>query len=425
MLHRLKFACSLLLVLSVIPAAAAAPPVVSSIEKQSAWTGEPVPMVVTLYAPGPFSGTAVFDFPDLPKTAFLATGRPIVGSETEGDETFMTQRHEFNLYTQQTGEVVIPPFQVRFEWKESFASDPQSINGETKPLKFRSDRPPGTESLGIVIAANSMSMTQSWAPEQGENAHAGDVFERTIQRSATGTTAMMIPPASDDAPEGVRVYRSDPTVEDRSGRGETTAVRNETIKYQFEKAGNYQLPSLNFVWWDSGTNELKTESLPGLSVNVTAAKTDPETQPPTRPISHWQTVVFLVVGIGLGALVLRKPFSSVVAVGKAIRNRPDNVAARRLQAACKRNDPEQAYEAALHFHRLVLDPAILDSDDNRNFQTELDALSRRLFSAAPDHTHWSGESLLRSFIALRQKSRAAKQKRKDATSLSPLNPNQI
>ncbi len=49
--------------------------------KESAWAGEAVPLIITLYSPGPFSGTASFELPDLPRTAIVTGGRPIVGSE--------------------------------------------------------------------------------------------------------------------------------------------------------------------------------------------------------------------------------------------------------------------------------------------------------------------------------------------------------
>jgi hypothetical protein len=53
----------------------------AEIKKSSAWTGEAVPLIITLYSPGPFSGTAAFDLPDLPRTAFVKGGSPVVSSE--------------------------------------------------------------------------------------------------------------------------------------------------------------------------------------------------------------------------------------------------------------------------------------------------------------------------------------------------------
>ena len=67
--------------LAVDDPAADAPNVRAELRKQSAWTGEPVPLVVTLYSPGPFSGAAAFDLPRLSRTTIVTTGSPLVGSD--------------------------------------------------------------------------------------------------------------------------------------------------------------------------------------------------------------------------------------------------------------------------------------------------------------------------------------------------------
>ena len=52
-----------------LPSVSAAAEIVrAEIGKETAWTGEAVPLIVTLYSPGPFSGTASFDLPRLPRT---------------------------------------------------------------------------------------------------------------------------------------------------------------------------------------------------------------------------------------------------------------------------------------------------------------------------------------------------------------------
>ena len=172
-------------------------------------------MIVTLYSPGPFSGTASFDLPELPGTAIVKIGNPVVGSEEVDGESMISQRHEFRIYTQQSGQFVVPSFQVHFQGKKSFVGDSEPMEGSTPELTFLSKRPPGTESLGVVIATPTLESEQSWQPADQVSVDPGDVIERTITRRAVGTTAMMLPPATIDAPDGVRVYTSDPIVDDK------------------------------------------------------------------------------------------------------------------------------------------------------------------------------------------------------------------
>ena len=273
----------------------------AEIGKDTAWTGEAVPLIITLYSPGPFSGTASFDLPELPRTAILKAGNPLVGSEEVDGESYFTQRHELTVYTQNAGEIVIPAFRVRFSGKTTFMSDPEPMEGLTPELRFQSKRPPGTDNLGVVVAATEMEVTQTWRPDSIGTVNAGDVIERTITRRATGTTAMMLPPVSADAPEGVRVYSADPIVQDHTERGASRAERIDTIKYQFERPGTFELPDVSLVWWDPQASELKRETLPGETVQVvgTVAAAAAPAQPSSRRSPA--ILLWLLPAVGLAA----------------------------------------------------------------------------------------------------------------------------
>ena len=192
-------------------------PVNAKLAKESAWTGEAVPLMITLYSPGPFSGTASFDFPDLPLTAIIRGGSPVVGSESIDDETYFTQRHELTIYTQRGGDIIIPAFRVRFSGKKTFTSDPEPTEGTTPELRFESKRPPGTESMGLVICATTMQAQQTWNPEPTGEIQAGDVIVRTIVRKAEGTTAMMLP--------DVAVSEANVLISGESGTGKEVVAR--------------------------------------------------------------------------------------------------------------------------------------------------------------------------------------------------------
>ena len=291
----------------------------AEIVKDTAWMGEPVPLVITLYSPGPFSGTASFDLPELPRTAILRGGSPLVGSEQVDGESYFTQRHELTVYTQNAGEIVIPAFRVRFSGKTTFMSDPKPMEGFTPALRFRSKRPPETDKLGVVVAATEMEVTQTWRPASMGTVNAGDVIERIITRRATGTTAMMLPPVSADAPVGVRVYAAEPIVQDQTERGHSRAERIDTIKYQFEAPGTFELPDVRLVWWDPQVSELKRKSLPGEMVHVegivtAAAATAEKQRSSSSPLAM---LFFLGVGTGLAISLGSKPVRRLVARWRA------------------------------------------------------------------------------------------------------------
>lgn len=44
---------------------------------------------------------------------------------------------------------------------------------------------------------------------------------------------------------------SDSAMQDRSERGDSSAERSDTVKYQFERPGTFTLADTTIVWWDA------------------------------------------------------------------------------------------------------------------------------------------------------------------------------
>lgn len=405
-------------------------PVRAEIGKETTWTGEAVPLIITLYSPGPFSGTAAFELPDLSQTVFVKTGNPMVGSEEIDDESYMTQRHEFTLYTQRSGEIVIPSFRVRFSGKKTFTSAPEPTEGATAELRFESKRPPGTESMGVVISATAIKSQQTWNPVPEGEIKAGDVIVRTITRNAEGTTAMMLPPISTDAPVGVQVYSGTQNVQDKVERGDATARRTDTIKYQFQRSGRFTLPELTFVWWDPKQEKLQSESVAGLEINVaaTSVATQPMDEPQTGQSSFWMIAIIGLLVFVLVAWLTHKPVGRWIAAWRTHHNRPEAVATRKLRAACAANDASAAYAALMAWlsacraaHGEQYMELLLETEEQRPLREQLQTLSRELFASESDARSWNGKQLSNAFSqARRQLFRKSRQS--DPSALPALNP---
>jgi hypothetical protein len=418
------------LLLAACPSVSAAAEVVrAELGKDTAWTGEAVPLIVTLYSPGPFSGTPAFDLPELPLTVFVKSGSPLVGTEQVDDESYLTQRHEFALYTQRVGEIVVPAFNVRFAGKKTFTSAPEPVEGLTAELRFQSRRPPGTGNLGVVVALKDMEATQRWKPESLDAVSAGDVVERTISRRATATTAMMLPPVPADAPEGVRVYPATAIVQDHTERGASRAERIETLKYQFERPGTFELPDVSLAWWDPQSSTLQRKTLPGEVINVVGTVAAPAA--PAQPSSRRSPAILLLtlLAIGLAAWLGRKPVLRFIAARRARRSNPEAQAARRLLAACRAGDASAAYAALVDWKRAVsasdggasLD-ILLQSALADDLQREWTVLSRRVFGSQASDAPWSGRPLGQAFVCARHGLDQTTPTRRAVSALPALNP---
>jgi len=418
------FTILLCAILGLLPASllTAQEPVRAELGKESVWMGQAVPLLVTLYSPGPFSGTAAFELPKIPRTIVMKAGTPLVGNEDIDGVSYFTQRHEFTIYTQQTGEVVVPAFRIRFSGKKTFTSAPEAMEGVTPELRFESRRPPGTERFGALVSAAELAATQSWNPEATEPLKAGDIVERTITRRASGTAAMMMAPVTTAAPPDVRVYLADPIVKDQIQRGEATAERIDTIKYQFEQAGTYQVPELSFDWWDVEASELKRIVLPGNTLTVKGSKVAAESTS-GLPDFRWRLAILLV-----GLLVIWTATKLWLA-WRFRHNHPEQIAARRLLAACRANAPSDAYSALMQWQRLIggsrqgSDLKALPSvGDAPSLEAEQAVLAQYLFGGESAQGAWSGKRLAATFAQTRRRLSLVDRKQRAMCSLPQLNP---
>ncbi len=399
-------------------------------EQSEAWAGEPVLMIVTLYSPGPFSGTPSFDLPELPSTAIVRMGRPLVGNETIDGDSWFTQRHELRIFTQQTGEVVIPPFLIRFEGKRTFTSDPEPMEGRTPELSFQSRRPPGTEGTGLVSAAANLTVQQTWDPDAEDlSIEAGDIVQREVVMNAEGTTAMLMPTVVAEAPEHVRVYQSEPVVEDRISRGESGSSRRETIKFQFEQPGTFELPPLEIVWWNYREEKLHREVLDGRTITVTGRMAVADESMPEADSARGILPVIFVLLATVAAWLLYQPLRRRAAVLKQQWQRPEAVAGRQLMKACRENDAPAAYAAVLAWNRLTrfspADPQYLaEAVDQvvQGYRAECDELASVLFSAETNHRQWQGARLRSLFGQLRRARQRTAHRSSSQQTLAALNP---
>ena len=391
-------------------------PVQAELDRPTAWTGEPVGLIITLHSPGPFSGTAAFDIPRLPRTSIVSMGNPVVGSEVIEGTTFITQRHEFSIYSQQIGEVVVPPFRVRFSAKENFVGEPQEVDGRTPELRFQSQRPPTTGGDAVILAVAAMDVQQTWNPDpKAATLCAGDVLERTIVQRATGTSAMMLSPIAAEAPPAVRVYASAPLVEDRNERGDVLAVRRDTLKYQFERPGNYELPALDISWWDTQKNQLQRVQLAAATIEV-AATSAPEVT--GRRAGVWTIAGLAAVTLALlaGSAVLRWRVARPVGSERS--------EARAVVRACRTHNDALAYRALLVWSRRMgqLPTAeVAGNIEHATFRREWERLSLRLFGRQQDTSTWSGTKLAASFLRLRRMC-LTNHANAQGAALPPLNP---
>jgi hypothetical protein len=399
--------------------------VASSAPEAKVWRGQRATFFVELRANGSFVGASGFSLPEIPRTVIVKVGNPVVSSKEIEDESWFIQTHEFSLFSQATGSVEIPPFEVRFSHRDGFTGPATDQVEQVPGLQFQVESPAGSEEFGFLVTTDQMEVTESWDPRPSEaraddrearaddrearaddreaqggdkearpsavEAKLGDVFRRTITQQADQMTGMALAPPSTSAPEGIRVYTGSPEVTDRIERGDFNGTRRDTITYLLQQPGNWTIPAVQYVWFNPTTKELESKTLPPVTFDVAAPPAPPPQEEATSPLAFLNVSLIAFVVGGL-AIWQRHRMGRGIGLVANWLNPPHRVAERKLLQACRRDDAEAAEAAWLQWQNLQ-PPQWRASASLRTAVVEL---QRHLFGPATND-RWNGESLRLAF----------------------------
>ncbi len=188
-------------------------------------------------------------------------------NERIGGASFAGQARRFLIFPQGAGQFSTPevPLTLTVALESGGPSPQLSL---TAPAQlFEAQPPPGSEGLGLVLAAPGLRVSEQWDPQPGEM-KVGQSITRTVTVTIDDAVGMLLPPLEMEAVEGVGLYPGNPEINDRANRGQLTGSRSDSATLIMEEEGTYQLPEVVYHWWDLGQNELKMETLPAVTITV-------------------------------------------------------------------------------------------------------------------------------------------------------------
>lgn len=255
------------------PALSADPLARAALQSQGTlYAGQQILVDVDVLVPNYFLQSPQFPAIDIPGAIVtLDDGRALNLNETIDGTPYSGIRRTYIIVPQAAGDFTLPPVPITFGYA---AVPPQATRGEVTfpPLRFTVRSAPGTagDSPGIVAAKVSVSQELDQDPAQLK---AGDTMVRTVTVRAEGLRAMMIPEPDFTAPQGVRLYRQDPSLSEETDRnGQSIAgLRKDVASYLFQDAGNYVLPAVTVSWFDPASAKTQSATAPAVSVTVSAA----------------------------------------------------------------------------------------------------------------------------------------------------------
>lgn len=426
----------MIVICSVQPAIAAdpAPQVDAKLSTQGdLWQGQRVSISITVKTPDTFASAVAFDLPQVSGAILIPPqGSPVLGTETIGDDTFTTQTHDLTVFPQQSGTITIPAFTIRFDSSAGFDKPVHSRTLTTTPLSITVKRPPGTESLAMVLTTTKLEVSETWKPQPSEKPVAvGKAFTRTIQVTADNLPGLLLTTFHTKPPEGLRFYPGEPQVDDQSERGDLVGHRTETLTIICEQPGKFELPAMKISWWNPEEQQLHDITLPAQSFAVTSLPHDPveeaNSPPPHISVMPWLVALAVSGIVACGVYWSRGTILQHWLAYQRNRANTEHHFFQILVRACHSGDPHATYRALrVWMDKLASDPhsSSLDALHAINADTALSSAVAELEStlygppASVNSGTWQPQQLLQAVIEFRQRWKQSTQ----ASGLPEMNP---
>lgn len=237
-----------------------------------------VNLYIEVATPRWFIGGTRITTPEIDDVVVLRRERFAVNStRREDQQTWSVQLWNMTLYPQRDGKFLVPALNVDVSVanENSEAIEKQL---KTSPLEFSVTVPQEIKALAnpdLRWLATSGFRVEEYFDRNTTELAVGSSVRRVIEIHSENLAAMMLPAPQFLPVDGLAVYRDPPQVKDRVNRGDYLATRVETITYMVEKEGTYELPPLEFHWWDLNTQSLQRELLPGRVISTEAIEALP------------------------------------------------------------------------------------------------------------------------------------------------------
>lgn len=320
----------------------------------------------------------------------------------------------YALFPQKSGELSIPAqlfsattvagngdyYGSRFGKSTQVKSPEIPLQVKAKPSDYPADAP--------WLPAKNLTLVEAWSP-QPDDAQLGEALTRSLMVKADGLTSTQLPPLELATVPGLRRYPDQPSLNDAAADTGVSGSREQREALVATQAGEYLLPAVELVWWNTAEDRLERSTLPERTLQVAdnPELVQPVLEQPDAPVPQaqphlvwpWQlsSAVFALttlLGFGLWLRARRQPaVIRTVQAGPTPRSLLED-----LKRACLANDT-QATRHALDAWARQQPETLADMAARFVLLSDaLDGLNGALYSETGQR--WQGEALWHAIQSL-------------------------
>jgi hypothetical protein len=147
-----------------------------------------------------------------------------------------------------------------------------ALSAQSQPLHFSAAQPPGFQPGEAVLVAQGLRFTQKIV-NSATPLKVGDSITRELTLQADGALAMSLPTPTLDDIKGLNRYPNAPQIRNLDdGRGHFNGgQRIDSVTYRIDQEGSYSLPSVSLKWWDAGSQQTRTATVPAVTFDAAAS----------------------------------------------------------------------------------------------------------------------------------------------------------
>ncbi|WP_194766283.1 BatD family protein [Tamlana sp. I1] len=237
-----------------------------TINHDEAYIGQPIQMTVSVYSSTWF--TSGIDLGNIQvEGALTVFFRSVTGSKNIRGTQYSGVDFIYNVFPTQEGAITIPAIEIHVESpktggykgiKHVIHTKPRSITVKGVPLGYNPNN---------WLVCGNLTIQEKWNTDI-KHVKVGDVLQRTISRTASGTLGEFIPAVVWDTVPGISIYPKRPSVNTNKTKTYVSASRTEAANYLFEKEGPITLPRIEFVHWNYNTRKFYKKVIDSVTINV-------------------------------------------------------------------------------------------------------------------------------------------------------------
>lgn len=413
---------------------------------------------------------------------------PTTYTKVINKQAYTVHERQYVIYAQKAGLLKLKPFsvvinikkkQVQRPFNDPFYNDPtfrgpprwsryprwQRLTRQTESMEVKVKDIPAKVGLQNWLPARHVELKEEWN-NSGSSIRVGDAITRVITVSVDGQIPELIPVINFPKTKDIKVYEGNPALHNRTNKIGIVGKRVEKHALIATKAGEFVLPEISVLWWNTNTHKFQTSKIPERKITILPASgvarmVNPGRNSVDKPADanlmgeapandmipmqdksakvsyfwHWFSGFMFLLWLGtLSAWIYSakmRPQTTKVRNKHsfASEQRASDASLRnKIKQACLHNQAKQCRDALLewgqlHFGRQLISNLnqLIDKLDSPNLTIAFKELDRHLYSRDAAATDWSGEDLWQEFSQIKlDKQTVATNKTRSG--LAPFNP---